>query len=434
MTLTAAGLSTPERRATDPGLTASAMLAVAALLVGVSAFCANAIFGIEQPGIALAFGVFIAGGAFLRLRLPGDREAWPVATSGALAYAVLPSFGGVAATHHTYQVVSVTAAAMLVGMLPHLVASRLPALDLVARQVLSVGIAACAFRPVWDLIKDRNYPAWEIALLMLTVCALALLVDASLASIVRAARTRAPFGRTLGDELAAGVGLNAAVAATAVMIALSTSAMAIWALPVFAFQMVLVQVAFKRYATIRATYRQTIRALSRVTEVGGYTETGHARRVCDISLAVGREMGMGERELLDLEYAALMHDIGQLSLDSPIPGGATVVAAPYEQRQIAEKGADVIVQTGVLDDVAMIVRHIADPYRRPHEAVDITIPLGSRIIRAVNAFDDLVGGSVESGRRYDALERLRLGMAYDYDPKVVETLSRIVERNTSFAI
>ena len=32
------------------------------------------------------------------------------------------------------------------------------------------------------------------------------------------------------------------------------------------------------------------------------------------------------------------------------------------------------------------------------------------------------------------LERLRLGMAYDYDPKVVETLSRIVERNTSFAI
>ena len=42
---------------------------------------------------------------------------------------------------------------------------------------------------------------------------------------------------------------------------------------------------------------------------------------------------MSDAELLDLEYAALMHDIGQLSLTEPIPGGATVVAAPTEQRR-----------------------------------------------------------------------------------------------------
>jgi HD-GYP domain-containing protein (c-di-GMP phosphodiesterase class II) len=218
------------------------------------------------------------------------------------------------------------------------------------------------------------------------------------------------------------------------MISMTSSAMSFWALPVFGLQMVLVQLAFKRYAMIRATYRQTIRALSRVTEVGGYTETGHARRVCDISLAVGREMGMAENDLLNLEYAALMHDIGQLSLEDPIPGGATVVAAPYQQRQIADKGADVIVETGVLDEVARIVRHIPDPYRRPQEVADKSIPLASRIIRAVNAFDDLVGGSLEGSRRFEALERLRLGMVYDFDPKVVETLSRIVERNTTFAL
>ena len=34
---------------------------------------------------------------------------------------------------------------------------------------------------------------------------------------------------------------------------------------------------------------------------------------------------MSEPDLLDLEYAALMHDIGQLSLADPIPGGATVL-------------------------------------------------------------------------------------------------------------
>ncbi len=424
----------PRSGSHEAGLTASVLLAVAALIVTVISLCATAIGGVRQPLIAFAFGVFIGVGAFLRLRLPGDREVWPVATAGALAYSVLPWFGGVKAEHAAYQAVTVTAVAMVLGMIPHVIASRLPALDLMSRQILSVALAAFLFRPLWVYAEGQSFPAWQISLIMVAVCILALLADAVMASVVRAAKTRAPFLRTLGDELQAGLGLNSAVAATAVMISMTSSAMAYWSLPVFALQMVLVQVAFKRYAMIRSTYRQTIRALSRVTEVGGYTETGHARRVCDISLAVGREMGMAETDLLNLEYAALMHDIGQLSLDDPIPGGATVVAAPYQQRQIAEKGADVIVQTGVLDEVARIVRHIPDPYRRPQEAADLSVPLGSRIIRAVNAFDDLVGGSLEGSRRYEALERLRLGMVYDFDPKVVETLSRIVERNTSFAM
>ena len=46
------------------------------------------------------------------------------------------------------------------------------------------------------------------------------------------------------------------------------------------------------------------------------------RRVSTLAVAVGRELGMSDSELRDLEYAALMHDIGQLSLTEPIPGGA----------------------------------------------------------------------------------------------------------------
>ena len=70
----------------------------------------------------------------------------------------------------------------------------------------------------------------------------------------------------------------------------------------------------------------------------------------------------------------------------------------------------------------------AEPYRRPHEALDPTLPLGAAVIKAVNAFDDLVGESRSAQLRLDALERLRLGMAYEYDPRVVAALSRVVER------
>jgi hypothetical protein len=109
-------------------------------------------------------------------------------------------------------------------------------------------------------------------------------------------------------------------------------------------------------------------------------------------VAVGRELGMSEPDLLDLEYAALMHDIGQLSLRDPIPGGATVLVSRGDQQRIAELGAEVIAKAGVLDRVAELVRCQSLPARGTDPAA---AAVGSRIIRAANAFDDLVGGSTD---------------------------------------
>jgi response regulator RpfG family c-di-GMP phosphodiesterase len=237
-----------------------------------------------------------------------------------------------------------------------------------------------------------------------------------------------PFGAAARDEFRALLGIGSAIGATGVLIALAAGVMGFWALPLFTLPLLVAQFSFRRYASIRATYLQTIRALSRVTEVGGYTESGHAQRVARLSVAVGREMGLSEADLVDLEYAALMHDIGQLSLTDPIPGGATVMVARDEQRRIAELGAEVIRQTGVMDRVAHIVEQQAEPFRRPGQPFDASVPVASRIIRVVNAYDDLVGGSLDSDRRIAALDRLRLGVAYEYDPHVVDLVSRAVER------
>ena len=57
-------------------------------------------------------------------------------------------------------------------------------------------------------------------------------------------------------------------------------------------------------------------------------------------------------------------------------------------------------------------------------------PLGSRIIKAANAFDDLVGSSLDPGRAAAAVQRLRLDTASEYDPATVEALSRVVNRRS----
>jgi response regulator RpfG family c-di-GMP phosphodiesterase len=87
----------------------------------------------------------------------------------------------------------------------------------------------------------------------------------------------------------------------------------------------------------------------------------------------------------------------------------------------------VIQQAKVLDSIADIVRRQSDPARPSGR--DPEPPLSSRIIRAANAFDDLVGSSMEPSRAVAAVERLRLDTGAEYDPEVVEALSRLVERD-----
>jgi len=415
-----AGPRAGSRQAVDSG---QVLVIVAAGLLTVAAIAQTAVVGIVQVGDAVAFGSLVALGELLRITLPGNRESAPIAAAGALGYALLLGIGPRPAVESALQVIVITAGGMIVGAVPHLAAGRPAKLAGMASRLIAVACVAFVFRPLAGTPLIRGY--WWVALpVMALLVVLAWFVDAVISALIRAEELPARFGVALWDELRVQLPLGVAVGASALLIAFSSEVMGLAAVWVFSGPLLVSQVAFRRYVGIRTTYLETVRALSRMTEVGGYVEGGHSRRVSVLAVAVGRELGMHEPELLELEYAALMHDIGQLSLRDPIPGGATVLVSSADQRRIAELGADVIGQAGVLDQVADIVRRQSEPAR----GAEPEPPAASRIIRAANAFDDLVGNSADRDRASAALERLRLGTAAEYDPGVVEALSRVVGR------
>lgn len=433
-------------------------LAAVAVWVAVAAGLTVAA-GVVRPDVAGAFVAFIAIGELVQVRLPGDRLVAPIASAGALGYAMVFDVGGHPLAQGTSQVTAVVATGLLLGWLAQAGLGRKLEPVAVARRLVAPVTAAVLFRAsvpksltTLDVAAFKQELRW-VALLMVAIAALAVVVDMIVAAAQRAEDRRSAFGWVLRDEVGATAGLWAAAGATGILTALATPSMSLYALPTFCVPLLLTQFAFRRYAAIRTTYRQTIRSLSRVTEVGGYVERGHADRVSALAVQVGRELGLTETEVGNLEYAALLHDIGQLSLAEVIPGGSTLLVAPVERRRVAELGAEIIKTTGVLDQVAHIVARQADPYRRHRSAPDHTLPVESRIIKAVSAYDDLVN----PGRRpeevspeavspetvspetvspemvADALERLRLGMAYEYDPRVVEALSRVLARQPRMA-
>jgi len=431
-----AGSQPPDRLAYLQAIDSGRLLLMAAAATLVTA--AFAVTAVEvrpsaHPTIdwtaALAFGGFIAFGELLRLALPGGRESAPIAMVGAMSYALLlelparhsakPHFE---ITHQSaLLVIAVAAVGMIVGALPHIAAGRPAGVTSICARIVAVACVAFIFRP---LVSDVATKPWELAfsIMALLVC-FGWLVDALVGALIRADDVGAKFSVAMLDEIRLQWPLGLAVGASVIITAFSTKTIGIGILAVFIGPLLVTQIAFRRYAGIRATYLQTVRSLARVTEVAGYVEAGHSRRVSRLAVSVGRGLGMPEPDLLALEYAALMHDIGQLSLRDPIPGGATVLVSAADQDRIAELGADVISVAGVLDHVAELVRCQS----WPAIGHDPAPPLGSMIIRAANAFDDMVGGSIDRDKSAAALERLRLDPT-EYSAGVVEALAEVAGR------
>jgi hypothetical protein len=421
---------TPDRMAYWQALDSGRLLLMASAAMLVIAAFANTALYTTSGNIhwkpALAFGGFIAFGELLRLELPGGREAAPIATVGAMSYALLLTLPGEqVARQSALLVIAVSAVGMTLGAVPHIAAGRPAGITGMCTRLVAVACVAFIFRS----LVSAHFVAgpWELAFAVITLLVFfGWIVDTLVGALIRADDVGARFSVAIVDEIRLQWALGTGVGASVVIIVFGAQVMGLPELAVFIGPLLVTQVAFRRYAGIRATYLQTVRSLARVTEVAGYVEAGHSRRVSRLAVAVGRGLGMSEPELLALEYAALMHDIGQLSLRDPIPGGATVLVSPADADRIAELGADVIRQAGVLDDVAELVR-CQSWAALGHDPVP---PRGSKIIKAANAFDDMVGSSTDRSRSAAALDRLRLDPV-EYDDRVVAVLAEVAGRRVA---
>lgn len=420
-------MSTAGPRAAPPALL---LVYGAVLVLGAVACAGTAAAGIDRPGTALGFALLVAVGQATRREDAEEREPAPLASAAALGYGLLATVAGAPARHGVLQVMAVAVTGALAGSLPLLALGRDPGPERLARRLLTLAFVALLCRPLYAVGAAHGYEVGRGPLFVgwiVLVVLLAVLCDTALATLLEHARTRWPYGGLLREELRARCGIGSAVCVAGAAAALAVGVAGVWVLPLIAVPLFLAQFSFGRYAAVRGVYRQTIAALARSTEIAGHTPPGHAARVAALSRAMGREFGLSERRLTVLEYAALMHDIGQLSLVDPVPGGATSGLPPAQQRRIAVLGAEVARQAGVPAEVAVVVERQADPCHRQ--------PLGARIVRAANAYDELAAAEPRTAGEGDgpagcpqALERLRRAAGAEYEPAVVECLARVVSR------
>ncbi len=180
--------------------------------------------------------------------------------------------------------------------------------------------------------------------------------------------------------------------------------------------------------------KQTIRVLSNAIEANDEYTRGHCDRVTEYALAIGRHLEVQGSKLDQLEFSALLHDIGKVSIPYHIlnkPGALT-----DDERQTINLhptiGHRIIADVAFLNQTAMFVLSHHENYDGsgyPNGLQLEAIPLEARILRVADAFDAMT--TVRSYRRLpltwiEAQKELIQYAGTQFDPKVVEAMGLVI--------
>jgi diguanylate cyclase (GGDEF)-like protein len=189
------------------------------------------------------------------------------------------------------------------------------------------------------------------------------------------------------------------------------------------------------YEGLERTLVSTVEALANALEANDEYTSTHARWITDLSLRVGRELGLDERALKRLELGALLHDIGKIGIPSDVlskPGRLTAAERKIIQTH-PELGERIIAPIDRLQLVRPIVRHCHERWDGrgyPDGVAGEDIPLESRIIFVCDAYHAMTTDRPYRRRlsHREAVRRLAEGSGTQFDPHVVEVALRVLEQ------
>jgi putative nucleotidyltransferase with HDIG domain len=239
---------------------------------------------------------------------------------------------------------------------------------------------------------------------------------------------------TLVDVLLWPVGLLAAMAAVvepyAVLLLLPLAAL----LLVFALER---GARMRQAIELSRAYRGTTLLLCDVLEVDDEYTGFHSKSVVSLSVAVADAMGLSPKERRNVEFGALLHDVGKIAVPKEIinkPGPLTddewMVIKTHTiegQRMLDRVG-------GLLSDVGRVVRSSHEKWDGtgyPDGLTGEQIPVAAAIVCCCDAFN-----AMTTDRSYrdampldEAMEELEINSGTQFSPAVVEALLRVLRED-----
>lgn len=178
----------------------------------------------------------------------------------------------------------------------------------------------------------------------------------------------------------------------------------------------------------------TVKSLASAIDAKSPWTAGHSERVTKYAIAIGKAMGFPEKDLNDLELAALLHDIGKIGIYDAIldkPEKLTDEEYAIIKRHPA-KGAELLKPIKQLKHIIPWIRHHHEGYNGtgyPEGLKEDEIPLMARILTVSDSFDAMTSKRPyrDALSREKVIEEMKRCSGTQFDQKVVEVFLKVLE-------
>lgn len=189
-----------------------------------------------------------------------------------------------------------------------------------------------------------------------------------------------------------------------------------------------------REALARREHQETVTSFVATLEQADPASVGHSSRVAELADGMAGILDLGAQQTEDLRYAALLHDIGLVTVRPELPSEVDPDDIAYLSAISGHPEAGVAVLRG-MDFLTGALPAIAHHHERydgrgyPAGLAGESIPLAARIIAVADAYDALTAHRDKPWSDGDAaLAELRTRAGTQFDPEVVEALAESLMR------
>jgi putative nucleotidyltransferase with HDIG domain len=326
------------------------------------------------------------------------------------------------------------AAALMVERLPGILTGHVPP-DRILRQL---GNSWFAIGPVAAFAIAGTSPDHAGPVLLIAALASQFAGD----MVVSTLRTAIQRGATLAEQLSESwvYAIDAALSVIALVVAEDIHRLAIVALAPLPLLGLLAVFAHERAERIESlielntAYRGTALVLGDVIEADdGYTGE-HCKSVVRLAIDVATGLGLGADERRNVEFAALLHDVGKIAIPKEIinkPGKLTPDEFKVIQTHTVEGQMMLDRIGGFMQKVGMIVRSHHERWDGggyPDGLAGDRIPVEARIITACDSWNAMrTDRSYRKALPYEtACEEMRSNAGGQFDPRIIEVLLSVV--------
>jgi putative nucleotidyltransferase with HDIG domain len=194
------------------------------------------------------------------------------------------------------------------------------------------------------------------------------------------------------------------------------------------------------FSSLRETYLSTVRSLAAAIDAKDAYTRGHSERVAEYGTLVARRMGLSDEEILSLELAGYLHDIGKIGIPESIlrkPGRLSDEESVV-MRSHPIVGATILTPVDFPWPILPAVRHHHEHFDGcgyPAGLKGHQIPLLARILTVADSFEAMVSDRpYRPGRTSsDALSEIADCAGTQFDPQVVDVFVDVVGSLTTAA-